>query len=55
MKKSAVNGAVTSVANSPVRKEPENTQSNELVYFLASLCIFIITALLASDSSAFFH
>ena len=36
-------------------KQPEGTRSNELVYFLASLCLFVIMALLASDSNAFFN
>ena len=40
---------------SPVNKPASGTQSNELVYFLASLCIFIIAALLATDGNALFH
>ena len=38
-----------------LHKQTERNSSNDLVYFLASLCLFIIMALLASDSYAFFQ
>ncbi len=40
----------------PKRLQPaKEKQSNDLVYFLASLGIFVIVALLASDSQLFFR
>jgi len=36
-------------------KATKEGNGNDLVYFLASLCIFVIVALLASDSQLFFR
>ncbi|MEZ4616221.1 MAG: hypothetical protein R2867_12065 [Caldilineaceae bacterium] len=38
-----------------LNKQPETARSNDLVYFLASLCLFIIMALLATDSNVLFR
>ncbi len=37
-----------------VGQQPESSRDNDFVYFLVSLCLFIIMALLASDSNLFF-
>lgn len=43
------------MAKRTLPQQEENTSSNDLVYFLASLCLFIIMALLASESNTFFN
>jgi hypothetical protein len=46
----AANGELA-MHEQPVSKDVPAPRSNDLVYFLASLAIFIILALLASDGS----
>lgn len=41
--------------NPTLKKPVKEKSSNDLVYFLASLGIFIIMALLATDSQFFFR
>ncbi len=35
--------------------KPGQSNSNDLVYFLASLCLFIIIALMTNNSTTFFR
>jgi len=36
-----------------MEQQPKETGSNDFVYFLVSLCLFVIMALLTTDTSAY--